>query len=159
MYSSGAGDSIKLLKLSAERVDFGRGCNRACCTPGQPRCNTIAAGCSTSCLIEQCSSGPFVRSMSTCVHEFGIQVGDVHRVVTVVHGCDAGREDGVAVNDALRREPWTWSMVVTEHTPPAGLTACIIRKYIERVDGEGRDRSQKCGSETSRSKDAGVVQG
>ena len=65
MYSSGAVDSIKLLKLSAERVDFGRGCNRACCTPGQPRCNTIAAGCLTSYLIEQCSSGPFVRSMST----------------------------------------------------------------------------------------------
>ena len=29
-----------------------------------------------------------------------------------------GREDGVAVDDALRREPWTWSMVVTKHTPP-----------------------------------------
>ena len=39
-------------------------------------------------------------------------------------------------------------MVVIEHTPPhpAGLTACIIRKYTEREDGEGRDRSQKCGS-------------
>ena len=85
------------------------------------------------------SSGPVVRSMSTCGHDPAIQVGDVHRVVTVVHRRDAGRhrdrrceerysqiccvtgfavrvaasmcpwwpgrEDGVAVDDALRREP------------------------------------------------------
>ena len=70
-----------------------------------------------------------------------------------------GREDGVAVDDALRREPSTLSLVVTEHPPSDGLTACTIRKYIEREDGEGRDRSQKCDSKTSRSKDAGVVQG
>ena len=93
----------------------------------------------TSYLIEQLSSGPVVRSMSTCGHDSAIQVGDVHRVVTVVHRRDAGRhrdrrceewhsqiccvtvfavrvtasmcpwwpgrEDGVAVDDALRREP------------------------------------------------------
>ena len=46
---------------------------------------------------------------------------------------------------------------MTEHTSPDGF-ACIIRKYIEREDGEGRDRSQKCDSKISRSKDAGVVQ-
>ncbi len=147
----------------------------------------------TSYLIEQLSSGPVVRLMSTCGHFSAFQVDDVHRVVTMVHRRDAGRhrdrrceerhsqlccdtgfavrvaasmcpwlpgrEDGVAVDDALRREPWTWSMVVTEHTPSDELTACTIRKYIEREDGEGRDRSQKCDLKTSRSKDAGVVQG
>ena len=148
----------------------------------------------TSYLIEQLSSGPVVRSMSTCGHVSAFQVDDVHRVVTMVHRRDAGRhrdrrreerhsqvccdtgfavrvaasmcpwwpgrEDGVAVDDALRREPSTLSLVVTEHPPPSdGLTACTIRKYIEREDGEGRDHSQKCDSKTSRSKDAGVVQG
>jgi hypothetical protein len=46
-----------------------------------------------------------------------------------------GREDGVAVDDALRLEPWTWSMVVTEHTPPPRWINCVHHQEVYRARG------------------------